>query len=316
MSTTTVRVQKPGLQTTIQGLPRTGSRHLGVPASGPADPLSMALANRLVGNAAFTPALETALTGATLLFLGEAFISITGAVAKCSVNGEAVNQHATIAVQRDDVLVVDAAQKGVRSYVAFAGGLRADEVLGSVSTYITAGFGGHKGRALQEGDELLLANSPARISMLETPAEYRLPMLDSWSVRAGRSCETMSVDDPTRLFETKLTIASRSDRMGIKLQGETFKTNVDGQMPSAPVFPGTIQCPQDGNLFVLSVDSGTTGGYPRVAKISRMDLHVLGQLRPGNRLTLIERGDEDASRELREKHEYWREWLPDVADVI
>ena len=316
MSTATVRVQKPGLQTTIQGWPRTGSRHLGVPASGPADPLSMALANRLVGNTAFTPALETTLTGVTLMFLGESFIAITGAIAGCSLNGEVVNQHTTIAVQRNDVLVVNAAQRGVRSYVGFSGGLKADEVLGSVSTYITAGFGGHEGRALQEGDELQLANSPAGVSMLETPAEYRLSMLDSWSVRAGRSCETLSVDDPARLFETKLTIASRSDRMGIKLQGETFKTNVDGQMPSVPVFPGTIQCPQDGNLFVLSVDAGTTGGYPRVAKIARMDLHVLGQLRPGNRLTLIEREDEDAARELLEKHAYWREWLPDVAEVI
>ena len=316
MTAVTILVKKPGLQTTIQSWPRTGSRHLGVPASGPADPLSMALANRLVGNAAFTPALETTLTGVTLRFPGESFVSITGATAKCTLNGERVNQHATIAIKRNDVLVVGSAEKGVRSYVAFAGGLNADEVLGSVSTYTTAGFGGHKGRALEAGDELELSERSASASILETPAEFLLPMLDSWSIRAGRSCETMSVDDPARLFETKLTVASRSDRMGIKLEGKTFRTDVGGQMPSVPVFPGTIQCPQDGSLFVLSVDAGTTGGYPRVAKIARMDLHMLGQLRPGNGLTLIERMDEDAARELKEKHAYWREWLPDIADVI
>ena len=104
--------------------------------------------------------------------------------------------------------------------------------------------------------------------------------------------------------------------MGIKLEGKTFRTDVGGQMPSVPVFPGTIQCPQDGKLFVLSVDAGTTGGYPRVAKIARMDLHILGQLRPGNRLTLIERSDEDAASELQGKHDYWRAWLPDVTDII
>ena len=312
----TIRVEKPGLQSTIQSWPRTGSRHLGVPASGPADPLSMALANRLVGNAAFTPALETTLTGVTLMFHGETFISITGAIAKCKLNGKSVNQHTTIAIRPNDVLVVGSAEKGVRSYVAFAGGLNADEVLGSVSTYMTAGFGGHKGRALEAGDQFELSDRSASASILETPAENRLPMLDSWSMRAVRSCETMSVDDPARLFETKLTVASRSDRMGIKLEGETFRTDIGGQMPSVPVFPGTIQCPQDGNLFVLSVDAGTTGGYPRVAKIARMDLHLLGQLRPGNSLTLIERTDEDAARELQEKHAYWSEWLPDIADVI
>jgi allophanate hydrolase subunit 2 len=104
--------------------------------------------------------------------------------------------------------------------------------------------------------------------------------------------------------------------MGVKLDGETFSTNSDGTMASVPVFPGTIQCPEDGSLFVMSVDAGTTGGYPRVAKITRMDLHLIGQLRPGNRLTLIERSDADAARELGEKLDYWRAWLPDIADVI
>ena len=42
---------------------------------------------------------------------------------------------------------------------------------------------------------------------------------------------------------------------------------------------------------------------------------MLGQLRPGNGLTLLYRSDEDASRELREKHAYWAAWLPDVASV-
>jgi biotin-dependent carboxylase-like uncharacterized protein len=276
----------------------------------------MALANRLVGNTAFTAALETTLTGVTLMFRGATFISITGAIAQSTLNGQSVNHHATIAIKRNDILVVGSAEKGVRSYVAFAGGLNAVELLGSVSTYMTAGFGGHEGRALQEGDELELSDYPVTASLLETPAEYRLPMPDSWSLRAGRSCETMSVDKPSGLFETKLTIGGRSDRMGVKLEGETFKTDVSGQMPSVPVFPGTIQCPQDGKLFILSVDAGTTGGYPRVAKIARMDLHLLGQLRPGNSMTLIERSDEDAERELQEKHNYWREWLPDVADII
>ena len=87
-------------------------------------------------------------------------------------------------------------------------------------------------------------------------------------------------------------------------------------MPSVPLFPGTIQCPPDGSLYLMSVDSGTTGGYPRVAKVARADLHILGQLRPGGSLTLVERSSEDAAKELREKQAYWRNWLPDVDEVI
>jgi allophanate hydrolase subunit 2 len=69
-------------------------------------------------------------------------------------------------------------------------------------------------------------------------------------------------------------------------------------------------------LFVLSIDAGTTGGYQRVAKIARMDLHLLGQLRSGNSLTLLERKEDDAVRELRAKHAYCKTWLTDIADVI
>ena len=312
----TVTVRQPGLQTTIQSRPRTGLRHLGVPSSGPADPLSMALANRLVGNAAFEPALETTLTGVALEFHAEATIAITGATAQCSLNGQAVQQHATVAVVSGDVLVVGAAEAGVRSYVAFAGGLLADRVLESESTYLPAAFGGYKGRALIEGDDLSLATVSSKMVFAETPAEFRLPILHAWTARAGTSSETTRLRHAERLFDQKLTVASRSDRMGIKLDGEPFEIESDRQMPSVPSFPGTVQCPHDGSLYVMSVDAGTTGGYPRVAKITRMDLHMLGQLRPGNSLRLIERNDDDAARELLEKHAYWRAWLPDIAEVI
>ena len=73
-----VSILRAGLQTTIQAETRTGMRHLGVPASGPADPLSMALANDLVGNALTTPALEATLTGVDLQFETETWFAIVG----------------------------------------------------------------------------------------------------------------------------------------------------------------------------------------------------------------------------------------------
>jgi biotin-dependent carboxylase-like uncharacterized protein len=312
----TVIVEKPGLQTTVQARPRTGQRHLGVPASGPADPLSMALANRLVGNSSFAAALETTLTGVSLRFCCDTFVAVTGATARCALNGRAVHQHETIAIKDEDVLVVGAAENGVRSYVAFAGGLQAERVLDSASTYLPAGFGGYRGRALRHGDQLLLGNAAQTVPSLSTPPAFRLLMPDAWVLRAGHSVETDNVGDPARLFDTRFTVANRCDRMGIRLDGETFTTGSDGTMASVPVFPGTVQCPEDGSLFIMSVDAGTTGGYPRVAKIARMDLHLLGQLRPGNNVTLIWRGDDDAARELGEKLAYWGAWLPDVASVI
>jgi allophanate hydrolase len=309
-------VEKAGLQTTIQSQPRVGTRHLGVPASGPADPLSMALANRLVGNSSFTPALETTLTGATLRFEVASYVAVSGAAARCLLNGTPVALHKTLAVSVGDVLVVGAAESGVRDYIAVAGGFVADDVLGSRSTYMSAKFGGYKGRALLAGDQLRLTDPAASAPLLETPQEFRVPMLEAWSLRAGWSAETQSLADPQKLFTAKLRVGSRCDRMGIKLEGDSFSSTESAQMPSVPVFPGIIQCPQDGTLMIMSVDAGTTGGYPRVAKIARMDLHMLGQLRPGNSIRFIERSNADAGRELREKHAYWKHWITDITDVI
>ena len=61
-----VYVESSGLQTTIQAGPRVGRRHQGVPAAGAADLLSLALANRLVGNPSCAPGLEATLTGPLL----------------------------------------------------------------------------------------------------------------------------------------------------------------------------------------------------------------------------------------------------------
>lgn len=276
----------------------------------------MALANRLVGNKSAVPALEAALTGVSLMFDVDTHIGIAGATASCMLNRTAIRQHQTIRVRRGDRLDVGPATNGVRSYVAFAGGLQVDEMLGSASTYLPAGLGGHEGRALVEGDTLQLKSGNGEPEILETPEEFRLPMLDSWTLRACQSGETSAVKDSCTLFETKMTVAGRNDRMGIKLDGRRFETTGGGQMPSAPVFPGIIQCPKDGSLFILSVDAGTTGGYPRVAKIIRADLHLLGQLRQGNQLSLIERDAVTASIELKEKQRYWQLWLADVADIM
>jgi biotin-dependent carboxylase-like uncharacterized protein len=293
-------------------------RHLGVPSAGAADPLSLALANRLVANAPLTAALESTLTGVSLRFEGDGFIAITGAKAKARLNGERVKLHHTLAVSDGDELELGSAKAGARNYVAFAGGIAIEEVLGSGSTYLPAGFGGHEGRALQADDVIVtepLQSSPA---MIRTPADFRPHAATSWALRACHGAEIELLDKESKfdLFDTNFTIGNRADRMGLQFEGTSFQVASGGQLDSAPVFPGTIQCPEDGKPFLLGIDAQTIGGYPRVAQIARADRHLIGQLRQGDHLRLLWRDEESASEELRAKHDYWRQWLPAIADVI
>ena len=312
----TITVIKPGLQSTLQSRPRVGLRHLGVPGSGAADPLSLALANQLLGNAWDAPAIETTLLGPTLRFERECVFSITGAIAVLTLNGNEIQAHESVTASAGDELVIGAAEVGARTYLAVAGGFVADDILGSPSTNLQAGFGGLRGSALVAGD--VLRFEPVAVEATRTPDEFRLPMSSTWALRACIASETEALDDDSfdDLFNTNWTVDRRADRMGIRLAGPKLSVSSDGRMPSAGVMPGTVQCPEDGSPYILSVDASTVGGYPRIAQVARVDRHVLGQLRPGDHVRLLRREPDEAVVELRAKLAYWREWLPGIEEIL
>lgn len=311
-----ITVLKPGLQTTVQSRPRTGLRHLGVPASGAADPLSMALANRLVGNAWDAPLLEATLFGPTLRFDIDCAFGIAGGHFDVRLNDEPAGLNETIFAVAGDVLTVGGSGAGARAYVAFSGGLAVDEILGSAATYLPGELGGLGGRALEAGDNLPILVPAEPVAAVQTPQEFRPPMSGGWAVRVSESFETGDLTASSRelLFGTNWTIGQRGDRMGLRLEGARLETTSDGRMPSAPVFPGTVQCTEGGSPFLLSVDAGTIGGYPRVAQVLRADRHLLGQFLPGDHVRLLPR--DRGSTDLRDKLSYWGRWLDGIEDVL
>ncbi|MGI9273076.1 MAG: biotin-dependent carboxyltransferase family protein [Woeseiaceae bacterium] len=313
-----LRVKRAGLQTTIQASPRSGQRHLGVPSCGPADPLSMALANRLVGNALTAPVLEVTLTGIEFEFETDTHFAITGAPSPCVLNSRSVKLHETVSVVAGDELRIGAPTSGARAYIAIAGGLAAEEFLGSGSTYLPAGFGGFRGRAVRDDDRLELSPCKHDVKPLATPREFQPPVTGKWAVRAcdGAEIDVLNRADLAAVFDTNFTVGARNDRMGLRLEGRVFETDSKGDLPSVPVFPGSVQCPESGSPYLLGVDAQTTGGYPRIAQVARLDLHELGQFRAGDHVRLLRRSPDEATAELREKHAYWRAWLPDIGSVI
>lgn len=293
---------------------RRGARHLGVPWSGPADAVSMALANRLVGGAADQTALEIALGGLTARFRDDVAFAVAGAPAEVRLNDAPVAQHRTHAARSGDVLAVGRLSFGARIYLAVAGGFAADAFLGSPSTYAPAGFGGLGGRRLAADDELTLIAPATEVPRLRTPEAHRPVIGEAFALRACASAETGLLDPASReaLFETTFVVGRRGDRMGLALEGRPLRLASDGKMKSAAVFPGVVQCPENGAPFALLADAQTTGGYPRVASVARCDRHVLGQLRPGARVRLLRRTREEAVDALRDKLAFLRAWVPDI----
>lgn len=304
-------VIKPGLQATLQGAPRIGYRHFGLPYSGPADELSMALANRLVGNAPDATCLEITYGGFEAEATLACSIAITGAHDQIHVSGTPIAAHATLNLMAGDVVSISPPLNGVRTYLAVHSGFEAPSVFNSTSTYIPAGLGGISGRALRSGDTLHAVGTPRTVDTLETPHHFRPVYSRAFALRACASAETslLTKGDRALLFTESFSAGRQATRMGIALTGHELNPRSDGMMKSAPVFPGTIQCPPSGVPVVLLCDAQTTGGYPRIASIARCDRHQLGQIRPGDQIQLLERAPAAAVRDNTEKRALIGEWL-------
>src|SRR6516164_4611008 len=100
----TIRVTKPGFFTTVQDLGRFGYAHLGISPAGAADALSLRIANLLIGNDEYAPALEMALLGATLEFDKPAVVAISGAGCECKVGSYRIVANSAIRVEAGSVL--------------------------------------------------------------------------------------------------------------------------------------------------------------------------------------------------------------------
>ena len=143
-----ITVIRAGLLTTVQDRGRTGHRASGVPVCGPVDPFGLRVANLLVGNPPEAAGLEMTLVGPEIEFSADVLVAVGGAKFGSFPTWKPWLVHA------GEVLKFGECRRGCRAYLAVAGGLAVDVVLGSRSTYLRAGIGGWQGRALRSGDRL------------------------------------------------------------------------------------------------------------------------------------------------------------------
>ncbi|GAB5455756.1 MAG: biotin-dependent carboxyltransferase family protein [Henriciella sp.] len=306
-----LRLLKAGLQSTLQGAPRLGHRHLGIPYAGPADPLSMALANRLVGNTRDATCAEITFGGFEAEVEADCAVAVTGAAGRLSVSGREKRAHETWHLRTGDTIKIEPPQAGARTYLAIRSGFKARAQFGSTSTYLPASLGGYEGRALMPEDVLVPARGSVMSETLQTPDALRPIFTHAFALRACVSAETdlMAPEAQSVLFSETFTAGRQATRMGLSLEGHTLGVTSDGKMKSAPVFPGIIQCPPSGTPIALLSDAQTTGGYPRIASIARCDRHLLGQIRPGDQVTLLHRTAETALNDFTQKQAMLDGWL-------
>ncbi len=280
-----------GLLTTVQDLGRGGYQRYGVPVAGAADGPALSAANRLVGNERGAAGLECTVSGPSLVALRPLIAAITGAdlgavVERNDLGRFEVPPWSSFLLRPGNVLRFEGRRAGARAYVAFRGGLDVPEVLGSRSTYLTAGFGGLDGRALRAGDRLGLRPSgyPATPG-LKWPRENREGDESETPIRLvlGPQDDYFTEKGIATLSSSVYTVASASDRMGLRFEGPALEHR-RRDFVSDGIMLGGIQVPPDGLPILMLADRATMGGYPKIATAALVDLPRLAQLLPGDRV--------------------------------
>ena len=299
-----IQVQEPGLFTTVQDLGREGFGPLGVSASGAADAISLRMGNRLVGNAEGAAGLEMTLLGGTFLFPEGAVIALAGSDFGATLDGKPVELWTAFESRPGQALRLGPTCSGARCYLCVRGGIAVKLFLGSASTHILSGLGGHDGRALRKGDVLNIgaASVSSRERSLSARALKELQARKVLRVTPGPQSDWFPESARRLFYESRYRVAEESNRMGIRLEGAIVPVPSGGEMISEGVSLGAIQVPEGGKPIILSVEQQTTGGYPKIANVISADFHSLGQLRPRDEIR-FERIDWETARALLRKQE-------------
>ncbi|MGE8942303.1 biotin-dependent carboxyltransferase family protein [Leptospira interrogans] len=286
--TATLRIVSPGLMTTLQDCGRPKYQRQGIPVSGAMDPVSLAAANLLVGNAPGMAALEIAYQGPTLTIEADsvrfAFVGGNAPIDILSDGGspERLPTLQSHRLERGKTLRIGALSGSSVGYLAIEGGFDIAPFIGSLSTYVRGGLGGWKGRALASGDELPLKRESA-----ETREEQMLPGLDlapAQRIRVilGPQNDYITDGGIQTFLGAQYTVSGAADRMGMRLEGPALEHAKGFNIVSDGIAPGAVQIPGTGTPIILMADRQTTGGYPKVATVISADLAAVGRLSPGS----------------------------------
>ncbi len=300
-----------GLSTTVQDLGRPGHREYGVPPGGAFDRGSAALANALAGNDWDCAVLELTLVGGRYEACLDLALAMAGAPIEAKIVGpnsapRTLEPPLSFALERGERLVLGRTLGGARAYLAVAGGWQTPVRLGSRSSE----------ERVRSGD-LLPAAAGA------TPTRH--PRDRGWVDPTARPLRIIDGPDAAAInrgsepspawLERAYRIGAHSDRMGLRLEGESLTIDAPSGRLSAPVAPGAIQA-AGGPLIVLGVACGTMGGYPHVANVISADLDRLGQVRPGDLVRFARVGLDEArqlDRETRAAHQATRDRIRTAA---
>jgi KipI family sensor histidine kinase inhibitor len=269
-----IEIVEAGPLTSVQDLGRHGYQSIGVTPGGVMDPIAAKVANRLLGNPDGHALLECAMLGPVLKFHRACRIALLGwSDHRCG---------RPIEMAAGEVLDLRSPTIGSYGYLAIAGGIDVPQVLDSRSTDLRAKFGGHHGRRLQNGDRLEIGEAPCGPRSADWhvrwPYDHAKGLTLTLRYIRGMQSDWFSPSSLEAFANSEFRISSKSDRVGMRLDGPKMSRVTDTEMVSQAVVRGSIQVPPDGTPIMLMAECQTIGGYPQIGHVISADLPKLARV--------------------------------------
>lgn len=283
-----IKILTPGMFTTVQDAGRRGYQSSGFSQAGVMDTRSYRIANLLVDNNADEAVLEIMMLGPSIEFGEDEVIAVTGAPVDPQINDRPVSMNRALQVKRGDVLKFGYPKTGRYAYIAFAGGLDIQPVMGSRSTHTKSLLGGFRGGRLEAGALIRLRNPRKRLRRMnkrdlsdwkETYKEEPVkPSSELLRVIMGPQEDYFTKEGIKTFLNAEYKIQVDSDRMGYRLDGEAVLAVRGVDIISDGIAFGAVQITPEGQPIIMLADRQTTGGYAKIANVISVDIPRLVQL--------------------------------------
>ncbi|HPD96911.1 MAG TPA: biotin-dependent carboxyltransferase family protein [Synergistales bacterium] len=304
-----ITIESPGLLTTVQDRGRWGYQAFGMPVSGVMDIYSLMAGNAVVCNEPGAAALEITLLGPSVRFGSSRMFCVTGGDLAPRLNGRDIPSWEGVVAREGDLLSFHGAIQGARAWLCISGGIDTPPVMGSRSTCLRAGIGGHQGRKLVAGDVIPLGR-PDRLwyrgEGFSIPVHFRNKAEDCPAIRViqGPQEEMISAAGLEAFYGSVFRVSPESDRMGYRLEGKRVEHAGGADIISDAIPLGAVQVPGHGSPIIMLADRQTTGGYPKIAVTIGADIPILAQISPGDPLSFRKADMAEAETALRSMSEH------------
>jgi allophanate hydrolase subunit 2 len=195
-----------------------------------------------------------------------------------TLNNEPIENYTLYSVKQGDILSFGKLEHGFRAYLGVKGGFLTEEVLGSRSQYYPL----TTKKRIKDHDEIPfdeISDFDVKISELKIDSHFDEQTL---IVERGPEYDMLTDAQLTAIFAKEFSVSKENNRMAYQIA-----EYVDGHhanMLTSATLPGTVQLTPAGKLIILMKDGQTTGGYPRILKLTEDAICILAQKKFGDKL--------------------------------